>query len=172
MQSKNQRQSVMNLKLKKQQLAMAAMDAAGGGDSAGSPGKQVKRASIKYQNGEIPAGRKSIADDDEMQIENDRLKTTLMILTQKLKLKEDDSQGQDERWQAQLKALQNKIVTKDKEIERVNKGANEKDQTIDRLESEMQEKDNGLEDAEINAKKMKDLNRQMEFQVDELSEQL
>jgi|TARA_B110001450_G_C17385196_1_gene385347 hypothetical protein len=36
----------------------------------------------------------------------------------------------------------------------------------------MQEKDNGLEDAEINAKKMKDLNRQMEFQVDELSEQL
>ena len=72
---------------------MAAMDAAGGGDSSNSPGKQVKRASIKYQNGEIPAGRKSIADDDEMQIETDRLKTTLMILTQKLKLKEDDSQG-------------------------------------------------------------------------------
>ena len=54
-----------------------------------SPTK-VKRASIKFQNGESPDGRKSIADDQEMQIENDRLKTTLMILTQKLKLKEDD----------------------------------------------------------------------------------
>ena len=87
----------MNLKLKKQQLAMAAMDAAGGSDSS-SPGKQVKRASIKFENGESPAGRKSLADGDEMSIENDRLKTTLMILTQKLKLREDDSQGQEERW--------------------------------------------------------------------------
>jgi hypothetical protein len=45
-----------------------------------SPGK-VKRASIKFQNGESPEGRRSIVDDGEMQIENDRLKTTLMILT-------------------------------------------------------------------------------------------
>ena len=59
---------------------MAAMDAAGGSDSS-SPGKQVKRASIKFQNGESPAGRNSITDNDEMTIENDRLKTTLMILT-------------------------------------------------------------------------------------------
>ena len=42
---------------------------------------------------------------DDMKIENDRLKTTLMILTQKLKLKEDDVKGQDERWQSQIKQL-------------------------------------------------------------------
>ena len=45
-----------------------------------SPGK-VKRASIKFQNGESPDGRRSMIDEGEMQIENDRLKTTLMILT-------------------------------------------------------------------------------------------
>jgi hypothetical protein len=32
--------------------------------------------------------------------------------------------------------------------------------------------ENGLEDGGINEKKMKDLNRQLEFQVDELMEQL
>ncbi len=30
------------------------------------------------------------ADIEELQIENDRLKTTIMILNQKLKMKEDD----------------------------------------------------------------------------------
>ena len=48
----------------------------------------IKRASLKFQN---PAG----ADTEELQIENDRLKTTVMILTQKLKLKEDDQNGDD-----------------------------------------------------------------------------
>lgn len=61
-----------------------------------SPNK-VKRASIKFEAGESP-GKSNNGDDDDMKIENDRLKTTLMILTQKLKLKEDDSKGQDERW--------------------------------------------------------------------------
>jgi hypothetical protein len=67
------------------------------GAAENSPNK-VKRASIKFENGESP-GKSSINDNEEMSIENDRLKTTLMILTQKLKLKEDDSKGQDERWQ-------------------------------------------------------------------------
>ena len=44
----------------------------------------------------MSGARKS--DIGEMQIENDRLKTTLMVLTQKLKLKEDDTQGKDEEW--------------------------------------------------------------------------
>jgi hypothetical protein len=66
------------------------------GDSEQPPNK-VKRASIKFENGESP-GKSNKRDDEEILFENDRLKTTLMILTQKLKLKEDDSKGQDERW--------------------------------------------------------------------------
>jgi hypothetical protein len=42
------------------------------------------RASIKY---DATGGS---ADVGELKIENDRLKTTIMILTQKLKMKEDD----------------------------------------------------------------------------------
>jgi hypothetical protein len=36
-------------------------------------------------------------DVEELQIENDRLKTTVMILTQKLKLKEDDKDGDSQK---------------------------------------------------------------------------
>jgi len=36
-------------------------------------------------------------DSEELQIENDRLKTTIMILNQKLKMKEDDSHQDIER---------------------------------------------------------------------------
>jgi len=44
----------------------------------------INRASIKYDQG-------LSVDESEMKIENERLKTTIMILTQKLKMKEDDS---------------------------------------------------------------------------------
>ena len=98
-------------------------------------------------------------DDGEMQIENDRLKTTLMILTQKLKLKEDDANGQDERWKTQLKQLQFKIESKDKELQTNQKVISDKDREIDTLKSELGEAQNGLEDGGINEKKMKDLNR-------------
>ena len=36
-------------------------------------------------------------DVEELQIENDRLKTTIMILNQKLKMKEDDGHQDSER---------------------------------------------------------------------------
>jgi hypothetical protein len=48
----------------------------------------IKRASIDYE--QKMGGSTST---QELKIENDRLKTSLMILTQKLKLKEDDSKG-------------------------------------------------------------------------------
>ena len=52
----------------------------------------LKRASTKFE-----ARNKGQVDVSELQIENDRIKTTLMILTQKLKLKEDDQKGQEEK---------------------------------------------------------------------------
>lgn len=62
-----------------------------------SPSKtHIKRASMKFQN---PAG----ADTEELQIENDRLKTTVMILTQKLKLKEHDQNGDDQKLLSQIR---------------------------------------------------------------------
>jgi len=44
-------------------------------------------------------------DIEELQIENDRLKTTIMILNQKLKMKEDDEHQDSERVQGELKRL-------------------------------------------------------------------
>lgn len=46
----------------------------------------MQRASIKYTN---PSMHQDSAA--ELKIENDRLKTTLTILTQKLKVKDDDN---------------------------------------------------------------------------------
>ena len=68
----------MALKQKKKDLAMSFMVPEG---ESSSPNK-VKRASVKYANGESPNSdtRKSVIDTDEMQIENDRLKTSLMVL--------------------------------------------------------------------------------------------
>ena len=53
-------------------------------------------------------------DIEELQIENDRLKTTIMILNQKLKMKEDDGHQDSERVQGELKLLKeyNKILEK------------------------------------------------------------
>ena len=56
--------------------------------------KGIKRASVKYEGGGGDAG--------ELSIENDRLKTTVMILTQKLKMKEDDGKEELERLQSDL----------------------------------------------------------------------
>lgn len=66
----------------------------------GSPGK---RASMKFEEKAAAKGGK--VDVGELQIENERIKTTLMILTQKLKLKEDDEKGETEKWQTQIKQL-------------------------------------------------------------------
>ena len=54
------------------------------------PRASIKRASVAFEH-------KGGQDAQELEIENDRLKTSLMILTQKLKLKEDDTKGNDEK---------------------------------------------------------------------------
>ena len=46
----------------------------------------LPRASMKFDMG-------GLGDAAETKIENDRLKTTITILTQKLKVKDDDSQA-------------------------------------------------------------------------------
>ena len=56
-------------------------------------GGAIKRASLKYSGGGGAEG-----DIEELTIENDRLKTSMMILTQKLKLKEEDKAEEDEKF--------------------------------------------------------------------------
>jgi hypothetical protein len=62
------RASVMNLKMQKQMIADSFMDDKPQGQSS------IKRASLKFQNS-------GGVDAEELQIQNDRLKTTVMILT-------------------------------------------------------------------------------------------
>ena len=58
----------------------------------------IKRGSLKFKSAAGP-------DTEELQIENDRLKTTVMILSQKLKLKEDDQNGDDQKLLSQIRQL-------------------------------------------------------------------
>ena len=76
--AKNMRESVLNLKMKKAALANSLL---GGGSNSGESSSMLKRKSINFENGASPGKRGSISDAAEMQIENDRLKTTLMILS-------------------------------------------------------------------------------------------
>ena len=70
-----------------------ALGAAGGG--------AIKRASLKYAGGAGVDG-----EMEELAIENDRLKTSMMILTQKLKLKEEDRAEEDEKFLSQIRNLE------------------------------------------------------------------
>lgn len=94
--AKNMRESVLNLKMKKAALANSLLGGTAKPEAGESFG-MLKRKSINFEGGASPSKRGSISDAAEMQIENDRLKTTLMILSQKLKLKEEDLSGQDEK---------------------------------------------------------------------------
>ena len=80
----------MNMKVQKQLISQSYADGARPSivkntdfTTLKSP---IKRASLKYQTSQG-------GDIEELKIENDRLKTTVMVLTQKLKLKEDDEYG-------------------------------------------------------------------------------
>ena len=88
--SSPERQMFAELKAKKMAIASSFITESEGA----SPKKSMmKRASAIYDKQGGP-------DAGEHQIENDRLKTTLMILTQKLKLKEDDTNEGVEKAQA------------------------------------------------------------------------
>jgi hypothetical protein len=54
---------------------------------------RVKRASITFKQG-------GDADIEDLKIENERMKTTLMVMSQKLKLKQEDKLDEDEKWQS------------------------------------------------------------------------
>ena len=78
----------MNLKLKKAAIAASllgkvANEAIKNKESADGKQITIKRDSVKYSGGG--------GDVEELRIENDRLQTSCMILTQKLKMKEDDN---------------------------------------------------------------------------------
>jgi hypothetical protein len=54
----------------------------------------MKRASVN-----LGIGMEGSSSDGELKIENDRLKTTLMILNQKMKMQED-SDDLNEKWKS------------------------------------------------------------------------
>jgi len=91
----------MNLKLQKEQIANMALGGAGG---------SIKRASLKYNGGGGVEG-----DIEELTIENDRLKTSMMIMSQKLKLKEEDRLEEDEKFLSQIRALEFQLSEKTNE---------------------------------------------------------
>ena len=107
----------MNLKLKKQQIAASILGKPG--KDAGGDGKiSIKRDSVKYGGGG--------GDVEELRIENDRLQTSCMILTQKLKMKEDDNQeeidklkGDINQWKEKYKNMKNDNSELNEELEKL-----------------------------------------------------
>lgn len=133
------RQSVMNLKLKKKQIAMNLMNgmrpSVAGSDLSGlkttkdgtftgeAPRVSIKRASVNYAGGG--------GDIGELQIENDRLQTSVMIMSQKLKMKEDDNaevleklNSEIKQWKDKYKNMKNDNSELEAENERLNKQLN------------------------------------------------
>lgn len=68
--------------------------------ASGAPGSQSNYNSVP--GAPLAPG----VDSQELQIENDRLKTTIMIITQKLKLKEDDNRTLIDRMKTEIVNLQ------------------------------------------------------------------
>ena len=88
-----------------------------------------------------------------------------MILTQKLKLAEEQGKGADSMLKMELSQVKNDNELLQAENE-------EKDKKIDSLNDELEDVKIELEKSNKQEKKFKDLNRQLEFQVEELMEQL
>ena len=79
-----------------------------------------------------------------------------MILTQKHKLREDDEKGEDDKWQSQIRKLQFELETLQGELE---EKQNANQELLDKINA-LEKNANG---SNFNEKKLKDLNRQLEF---------
>ena len=97
----------MDLKAKKaliskNLLASISADMKTGGKGGVKSGERlsIKRASVNYQKGS--------SDAQELQIENERLQTSVMILSQKLKMKEDDGSEELEKVQSEMNTWKQK----------------------------------------------------------------
>ena len=88
-----------------------------------------------------------------------------MILTQKLKLKEDDQDGEDQKLLAQIRKLEFALQKAQSDLE-------EKEQANQDLQDKVSNLEKTNSGSNFNEKKLKDLIRALEFQVDELMEQL
>ena len=67
----------------------------------------MKRGSTKFDTNIMANGE----DASELRIENDRMKTTIMILSQKLKMKTDDGNEDLEKLQTEYNMLKDKNNT-------------------------------------------------------------
>jgi len=95
-----------------------------------------------------------------------------MILTQKLKLKEDDVKDNEEKLLNQIKALKFQLEGSSEEMQDLKKKLNESKNLNSDLKEKVRELQQEIEQGSGHDKKNKELVRQLEFQVDELMEQL
>lgn len=125
------RESVMNLKAQKEKIASLALGGQG----------QIKRASLKYSGGGGVEG-----DLEELQIENDRLKTSMMIMAQKLKLKEEDRAEEDEKFLSQIRQLEFQLSEKENQNQELEKSLGQKIAEMEEEFENLRNVNKGLEE--------------------------
>lgn len=162
------RESVMNMKLQKNMLAKNAL-------SGARPSKldqgAIKGLSSKPKEDDKKNLRQSVnGANEDLTIENDRLKTTIMIMNQKLKLKEEDREEQDEVFIQQINQLKESLQKKDDESEDLRMQNKDSKKKVQELTDKINDLEAGGSKAGKQEKKLRELNRGLEFQVDELTE--
>ena len=161
----------MNMKLQKNMLAKNALSGARPSklDQGAIKGLSSK---TKEENKDTNIRQSINGANEDLTIENDRLKTTIMIMSQKLKLKQEDRQEEDEAFIQQINQLKETLQKKDDESEELRMQNKDSKKKVQELTDKINDLEAGGSKASKQEKKLRDLNRGLEFQVEELSEQL
>ena len=102
----------MALKAQKDTISQNLLNEVIGTQSSVNPGgppgrKSINRGSVTYEKQILGSGE----DISELKIENDRMKTTIMILSQKLKMKNDDNNEDLEKIRGEINIFKEKNET-------------------------------------------------------------
>lgn len=140
LQNTKARQSIAQNLNFRQSNALASIQAFQSKNAGSSGGNDIKkRASINLGMGDGA----SDSDAAELRIENDRLKTTLMILNQKMKIQEDNEdlvekwKSQTQSKEGQISILNDQINSLTDDCEKMRKKAREQSSNIASLESDL-----------------------------------
>ena len=168
----------MNMKLQKNMLAKNALSGARPSmlDQGGIRGLSTKtKEETKESKDSKDAIKKSKTREsvtvsiEDLTIQNDRLQTTIMIMDSKLKLKQEDREEADAVFMQQINTLKESVQKKDDDNEELRMENKDKKKKLQELADKIYDLEAGGSKAGKQEKKLKELNRALEFQVYELT---
>lgn len=107
---------------------------------------------------------------EDLEIENQRLTSTIFILNQKIRVMEDASRESDDRLQAKIKQLIQVNKMFEKEIEELASEQKNLKQQNGKLNSKLKEMESKIEEHAFQDKKHAAITSKMQFDIDELTQ--